>query len=297
MDATGTQNSRDETFLRALWRLLNEKHIFLYAAAISFTLLTTALPFILALFSVFGFVLSNEEAYTEVSRFFEALLPALQSAGVPDAITTEGMNEFLLQFIQEREQLLGVSLVIFIVIASSLYTTIRGILNLIWDVKPKAHVKHVIMARLIDIMYFGVVGSVFLLLSFLMFALGFIAQQHINLFGWQEVSLAPLFRLVALVFPVVFMFTLVLFFYRELPDDKPPLRIALVCAATFTFVWEIAKYAVGAYLINVFGRWEAIYSEVFAVLLASVIWVYYSSPLFVIAACVGHAYRITSPRF
>jgi membrane protein len=88
-----------------------------------------------------------------------------------------------------------------------------------------------------------------------------------------------------------FALTLLMFFavYRYIPDESPTSRVAWRSALTTTVLWETAARLFAWYLKE-FHSYSAIYGT-YAFLLVLLIWVYYSSVVFVVGGIVGKLYQ------
>ncbi len=58
-------------------KLTGKKDIFFNASAITFNLFICAVPFVLILISIIGYVLSAEEAFNEIVRYGREFFPSL----------------------------------------------------------------------------------------------------------------------------------------------------------------------------------------------------------------------------
>ncbi|MEE9288065.1 MAG: YihY/virulence factor BrkB family protein, partial [Bacteroidota bacterium] len=90
---------------------------------------------------------------------------------------------------------------------------------------------------------------------------------------------------------ISFFLTTLMFYiaYRYIPNERPMPRVALISAVTTGVFWELASRGFSLYLseLRPFARVYGTY----AFLLVTLVWVYYSSLMFVVGGEMGQLYR------
>jgi YihY family inner membrane protein len=129
---------------------------------------------------------------------------------------------------------------------------------------------------------------IYVLISGVLFFVSFILSAIIDLLKTipGKLGLPPLLDvrwwgwsaglLVAYFFSVLMFFVL----FRVLPSRKPPSRAAFFSALLIGGLWELAKYLFRLY-IDYINYFTAVYGS-FGLLVAFILWVYYSCSLFVL---------------
>ncbi len=85
------------------------------------------------------------------------------------------------------------------------------------------------------------------------------------------------------------MFGMFFLLYYLIPYEKLKKRVALLSAFWTTLMWEVARNIFGYYIRQFFGS-SAIYGA-FVLIVVILLWVFYSSCIFIIGAEVGQLYR------
>jgi membrane protein len=115
-----------------------------------------------------------------------------------------------------------------------------------------------------------ILSAIFGLLKTIPGKLGLPPILDVHWWGWSAGML------VAYLFSVLMFFVL----FRVLPSRKPPSRAALLSALMIGGLWELAKYLFRLYIIYI-NYFTAVYGS-FGLLVAFILWVYYSCSLFVL---------------
>jgi membrane protein len=76
--------------------------------------------------------------------------------------------------------------------------------------------------------------------------------------------------------------------YRYMTDSKPPKAAAVISTVTTTVLWIVSGKIFSVYLTN-FSGISTVYGP-YAFLLVLLIWIYYSSLIFVFGGIVGQVY-------
>ncbi len=138
------------------------------------------------------------------------------------------------------------------------------------------------------------VAVALLWLTGLLMIVSFVATQAIELltksmprlWGRELLAIAAHDFLLTVTLPLILAFLSVTCLYRYLPHSRPTWREATIGGAVFSILWVAAKALFVTYLED-----AAVYSRLYGSLLEVVLlllWVYYSSTLFLIGAVVTH---------
>lgn len=282
----------------------SKKDIFFNASAITFNLFICAIPFVLILISIIGYVLSYDEAFDEIVRYGEELLPQFTYESTPNDIVTNGapvestpndvvtgsdtIESIITPLIGARQVFGIVGLIILLFFTQGLFHSVKHVIFNIFDIEER---KHPLMEVIYNFFAFGILGTVFLFFS--------LSISMISLLDFGEIAvpftdivirLSWIYELIDLILPVIFTFLLQFVIFRYISERKIPVRVALMGAITYTLMFETAKFIVSFYLGYAFSAYQYFYQG-YAVLVVIGIWTFYSAILFVVAVIMAKAYK------
>jgi membrane protein len=247
---------------------LDQDDIFFLASGLAFNLLICFIPLILVVLSILGFFLHSQQQVLEtIQAYLGRLLPQ----------ASPRMTAIIVNLVKDRQIVGLVGFAGLIWTAMRLFGSIRTVLN-----KTLEIVSHhsYLREKLHDLIYVLISGILFFL-SFILSAifdllktipgkLGLPPLLDVRWWGWSAGLL------VAYFFSVLMFFVL----FRVLPSRKPPSRAAFFSALLIGGLWELAKYLFRLY-IDYINYFTAVYGS-FGLLVAFILWVYYSCSLFVL---------------
>jgi membrane protein len=270
-------------FVGRVWAKAGQDDIFFLAGGIAFNVLIGAVPFLLMLVAVFGFVLpflvdDPEQAAVEYVLSF---LPASRNI-------IEFTQEEVAQIIGGRTQAGVIGLLLFIWFSTRLIGSLRSVLREVFDLQQD---RGIVAGKIFDAVMVLVAGTLFLANTGITIAIEAVQTYGVRFFGLQEfteVRMLQAFYGQLLAFAFIFlMFALI---YRYLPARRIPWRIALVAATFTSVVWELFKAAFAWYVTN-FADYTSTYGAL-ATLIVLVFWIYYSCVVFILGGEVGQVYDL-----
>ncbi len=282
-----------QTF-KAYWSralaLASQKDIFFNASAITFNLFICAIPFVLILISIIGYILSFDEAFDEIVRYGSELIPIFDyEATETDIIQGAQTLESLLLPLVGARTVFGITgLIILVLFTQGLLHSFKHVIFDVFDVEERAHP---VMDAVYNFLGFGVIGSVFLFFS--------LAISVISLFDFSvikipyteiEIRLPWIYDVLDFILPIVFTFFLIFVIYRFVSERKISTRTAFIGAAIYTFLFELAKWIVTIYLGYAFESYQYFYQG-YAIFVIIGIWAFYTSLLFVVSVILTRAYK------
>lgn len=281
-----------KNFWRLIVKLVIKKDVFFNASAITFNLFICAIPFILLLISIIGYVLSYDEAFNEILRYGRELFPSFtyesQSGDVfRGAITLETLIEPLIG----ARRIFGiVGIVILIFFSQGLFHTLKHVVFDIFEIEDR---RHPILEMVYNFFTFGVVGSVFIFFSLAISIVSLFSIDQITLpLTDMVIEMSWIYEFLNIVIPIVFTLFLFYTIFRYISEKRMQPRVAALGAIVYTVLFEIAKYGVGIYLDYAFRAYRYFYQG-YTVLVIIGIWVFYSALLFVLSTIVARAYQQT----
>lgn len=250
-----------------------------HGAAMAFYAITSLAPILLIVVAVAGLVFGHEAAQSAISAQLSGLMgqqsaDLLQSAIQGAAVKTTGIVASV------------VGLVTLVVTASGVFGQMQAALNAIWKAKPKGGtVSRLVRARIASM---GLVASLgFLLMVSLAASAGISALgDFINLY-------LPFGKLILTIINIVVSFLLisVLFgaIYKVLPDRRMVWRDVMFGAVITAALFTLGKSLIGWYLGS--SAVTTTYGAAGALLIV-LLWVYYSSVIFLLGAEFTRAYSV-----
>lgn len=289
---------RFQAFGKRIFRLILAKDVFFNASAITFNLLLCAIPFTLILISIIGFLLSIEQAYSEVLRYGQELLPRIIYEGEKPAIAgSMSLKDLLNPLVQKRRiyGIVGLSVLVFF--SLGLFSTVKHVIFQVFGIRDR---RHPAMEWLYNFFALGVVGGVFVFFSIVILVLSFIPLNEIALpLGYVEIQFNWLYEIVNILIPILFTFFLFYAIFRYLSERRIPRKVSLVGASIYTLLFEGAKIGISYYLDRAFEIYQYFYQG-YSMLVLIGIWAFYSALLLVLAAIFARAYQdvyLPKPKF
>lgn len=281
---------KQKEFGKRVIKLATKKDIFFNASAITFNLFICAVPFVLILISIIGYVLSAEEAFNEIVRYGREFFPSFtyetQSEDVfRGAITIESLIEPLVG----ARQIFGIiGIIVLLFFTQGLLHSLKHVLFDTFDIKER---KHPVMDVVYNFFGFSLIGVLFLVFSLAVSTISLFNLSQINIpFTDMTIELPWIYDFLNVFLPIALAFLLMYVIFRFVSERKIKPKVALIAAVSYTLLFEIAKYGVSMYLEYAFATYRYFYQG-YAVLIILSVWTFYTALLFVISAIVGRAYK------
>lgn len=279
-----------KNFWRLIVTLIKKKDVFFNASAITFNLFICAIPFILLMISIIGYVLSYEAAFNEIVRYGRELFPSFTYESRSGDIFRGAVTlETLLRPLIGARRIFGiVGMVVLIFFSQGFFHTLKHVVFDIFEIEDR---RHPILEMVYNFFTFGLVGGVFLFFSLVISLLSLVSFGEFSLpFTEMVFQLNWIYELLNLLIPTTF--TLILFYiiFRYISEKRMQPKVALLAAVIYTVLFEIAKFGVGYYLEYAFGAYRHFYQG-YTILIIIGIWAFYSATLFVITTIIARAYQ------
>jgi membrane protein len=270
-------------YLRGIYRHMHDEEGFLLASGIAFNAILCAIPLLLLFTSLLGtFLHSSELAVQWIDRVVETAFRDQPYAGTIKATLKQVVGDI----ITNRASYGFIAAGVLLWTGTSLFSSVRGALHRVYHIKST---KNLFLSILEDIVWVFIIGVLFIVLNLISWIYKIIQTLISRIPTMQDVD----FGVFEGTFPIVASFALTLFtffaIYRFIPDQSPTSRVAWRSALTTALLWETAARLFSWYLTQ-FHSFSAIYGT-YAFLLVLLIWVYYSSVVFVIGGVVGKLYH------
>ena len=279
-------------YWRKVLALAGEKDIFFNASAITFNLFICAIPFILILISIIGYILSYETAFEEIVRYGTELIPVFDYENSNPGVIqgSDSLRNILTPLVGARTVFGVFGIVILMFFTQGLLHSFKHVIFDIFDIKERAH-------PVIDVVWnflgFGVIGSVFLFFSvgislISLFNLSVIEIPYTDI----QIQLPWIYDLLNVILPVAFTFLLVFVVFRFVSERRISGKVALVGAIIYSILFELARLIVSIYLSYSFSGYQYFYQG-YAIFIVIGVWAFYSSLLFVVSVILTRAFKET----
>ncbi|MDZ7808082.1 MAG: YhjD/YihY/BrkB family envelope integrity protein [Gracilimonas sp.] len=211
---------KQKEFGKRVLKLATKKDIFFNASAITFNLFICAVPFVLILISIIGYVLSAEEAFNEIVRYGREFFPSFtyetQSEDVfRGAITIETLVKPLVG----ARQIFGiVGIVVLLFFTQGLLHSLKHVLFDTFDIKER---KHPIMDMIYNFFGFSIIGVLFLVFSLAVSTISLFNLSRINVpFTDMTIELPWIYDFLNVTLPIVLAFLLMYVIFRFVSERK-----------------------------------------------------------------------------
>jgi membrane protein len=270
-------------FSARVYQKAGDDDIFFLAGGIAFNFLLAAIPFLLLLISVFGFVLQATVADPEGAavEYVLTILP-----GSPRVV--EFTRELVGQVVGERTRFGILGLLLLIWVSTRLIGSLRSALRSVFDIRED---RGIVAGKIFDAKMVLVAGTLFVANTAITIALEAAQTYGIQLLGLTgRGEVLVLQAVYAQILAYAFIFLMFVLIYRFLPARRVPWRIALVASLFTAVVFELMKAVFAWYVANVANYTTAYGTLATAIIL--VFWIYYSAVVFVLGGEVGQVYEL-----
>lgn len=279
-------------FWRLIVTLLKKKDVFFNASAITFNIFICAIPFILLMISIIGYVLSYEDAFNEILRYGRELFPSFTYETKSGDVYRGAITlETLLNPLIGARRIFGiVGTVILVFFSLGFFHTLKHVVFDIFEIEDR---RHPILEMVYNFFTFGLVGGVFLFFSLVISLVSLVSFDQFSLpYTDMVFQLSWVYEFLNLLIPIVFTFLLFYTIFRYISEKRMQPKVSLLAAGLYTVLFEIAKLGVGHYLEYALGAYRYFYQG-YTILVIIGIWAFYSAALFVVTTIVARAYQET----
>jgi membrane protein len=270
-------------YVKSLYKHLYDDEVLFLASGISFNGVLCLIPTLLLFTSVFGIVLNSSDLAVQK-------IQQILGAAFPDQPYAQNIKSSIQQIIKDiieyRESfgLLGLGVLTWT--ATSLFSSVRTVLNRVYQIKST---RLVILTILEDVVWVVIVGILFVMIIIATWLYTLVENLMHILPGLTNVEFVIFEQTIPLV--VSGFLTLLMFFilYKFIPDKGIGWKVALISAITAAVLW-ISAGKLFAWYLATFHSFSQLYGT-YAFLLVLLVWIYYSSIVFVVGAIIGQIYR------
>jgi membrane protein len=265
-----------------------EDNIPFLASALSFDLLLTVIPFVVLLLATVGYLVQHQVTtqQVELHELLARLLPST-AGGVTEPAFAQ-VETALAGVVRQRGRLTAVGLPLFLWFSTRLFGGLRAALNEVFDTDEQRPWP---LAKLLDLAMVLWTGTLLVLGALVATweARNASVVAHNFPLDWMwHLSL----EMIAFALGVALFFSV----FKVLPSRRIPWRTALVAAAFCALGFEVAKRLYALYVIR-FATLDRVASDANIVgLLLFLLWIYYTSYLFLLGGEVAETYDLVRMR-
>jgi membrane protein len=273
--------------LRSAWMYIvrivermEDNHIFLSAAGISFNALLCFIPLILLILSLLGWVLDAKDAMGAINQQLQNLdLFPYQRERI-SGLVAGAVDEFI-SGSYVAGIIGGVGL---LWTASALFAALRTALNRIFHVRDTMNI---LVSKLKDFALLSIVGVLMIVAAITMYAGAILHGLGQNVFGFSFDHW--LIRYVtAYVAPSIINLVMFMVAFAIVPDRRIGFRALVLTSTIATFFWAVSRTLFIYYAENLWSL-GSVYGP-YALIVATALWIYYSSITVLLAAEIGEMY-------
>lgn len=237
---------------------------FFLAGGLAFFFMVCFIPLLFLVASITGFVLSPETVTGQIRDALASTVPVYQYE----------ITRTLLRIIETRRSSGLFATTVLILFSTQLFGALRIVLNRVLGIRGQALLHGFLfdsaMILLVGALVIGNVGTTAVL-------------TWLKLVAAREVAM-PAYWMGRISIGLGFVFSTTMYFviYRFFPHRPILLRAAFVGALVATGLWEVARHLLRLYVLKL-GLYDQIYGPL-GVLMAFVMFVYYSAIVFVFGA-------------
>jgi membrane protein len=267
---------------RTITKKLFKHDIFFLASGLAFNCILTMIPlFLLTAAAVGWFMNSSGPGLRQLNDMLDALIPPQPFA----ANIKHTILNIIGEMVKYRTPLGLVGVPALIWTATSLFDALRTVLHTINETKST---KTFLMSLVQDIWFVFFAFALLVASNIAIWAFSIVEALTRAVPGVDWVMIQSYTRPSS--HAIVILLTACMFYlvYRRIPDVRPPKSAALVSTITTTAIWIASGRVFTIYLTN-YSDIGTLYGP-YGFLLVLLLWIYYSSFIFVVGGIVGQTF-------
>lgn len=270
-------------YLKGIVLRMRAEEGLLLASGIAFNAVLCSIPLLLLFTSLLGSFLHSSDLAVE---WVDGLV-ATAFRGQPYAETIKStLKQIIGEIIGNRTSYGLVAAGVLVWTGTSLFSSVRSALHRVFRIEST---KNLFVSLLEDIVWVFVIGVLFITLNLVSWVYRIFEALISRIPGIQKIDFSFLEGTVPVIVTVVLTFLTFFAIYRFITDESPTTPVALRAAFTTTLLWETAARLFAWYLAE-FHSFRAVYGT-YAFLFVLLVWIYYSSVVFIVGGVVGQLYR------
>ena len=267
-------------YLVRILERMEDNHIFLSGAGIAFNSFLCFIPLVLIIFYVLGLYFDSESAIRTIDGYLDSLQMFPYER---DYLRTRVLG-LVREFVTASPLAGLIGLVGLAWASQALFAALRTVLNNIFNIRDT---KSIVVSKLKDLALLSIVGFALVIITILSYGMTVVKGIAQGILGGEPVHW--LIEGSALhISSAVLSFLLFCVVFWLVPDKRLPLRAIALSSAIAAVLWAVAKAVFSYYVANLWSIGK-VYGP-YAIIVATAVWVYYSSVTLLLAAEIGEMY-------
>lgn len=270
------------SYARSVWRKLAEDDVLFLASGLAFNGILTMIPMLFLSAAAVGTILNSYVlSMQQLNDVLDTIFPRQPFA---EEIKLS-IRSTIMDIVTYRRSIGILGFVVLLWTTTSLFDALRSALHRIYELK---RTRGLLASLAHDVGFIAVAFVLFLATNFAIWVYTLVTPWAMNVSWLKSVVATEFTRAVPTMIIVLLTAGMFYIVYRYMTDVKPPRTAAAISTLTTTFLWVLSGRAFAVYISD----WSAIgriYGP-YAFLLVLLIWIYFSSLLFVFGGIVGQVY-------
>jgi membrane protein len=270
-------------YVKGIYYKVNDENIFFLSAGIAFNGILCLLPALLLFTAVVGmFLHSSSLSMQKIDQILDTAFPPQPYAQQIQS-SLKGIVRDIIRY-RSTFGFYGIGILLYA--SASMFSSIRHVLNTVYKLKPSKLVIITILENILLVILLGILFVVANIFSWILLPVNQLLKEIPDI---GIIDLGGLMKSIS--FAASYVPALVMFFVinRFIPGKGISNKVALVSSLTTTSLWWIAGKGFSWYL-TAFHSYSKLYGT-YAFILVFLLWVYYSSVVFVVGVMVGQLFR------
>ncbi len=269
-------------YVRGISRKLMNDNILFLASGLAFNGILAMIPLMLLSASALGtFLNSSELGVRQLNGILDAIFPPQ-----PFAISIkESILKIISDIVAYRTSLGVFGAIVLIWTATSLFDALRSVLHNIYKLERK---KSLLVSLLHDVGFVFLAFVLFVTSNLAVWVFSLLERLVRNVPELASLHIPTFHRTLPSIIFIALTACMFYIIYRYIPDSKPPKVAGIISTITTTIVWVVSGKLFAIYLAD-FSAISKIYGP-YAFILVLLIWIYYSSIIFIFGGIVGQIY-------
>jgi membrane protein len=268
-------------YLGGLYHRTGQRHFYLMAGGLAFSLFVCAVPLVLVVFAVVSNFFDRPAVAGEIAAFIDRAVPYPEYAA--------SVKQFIAERLEQTAQLQGTAGIIGVIgllfASTGLFSSLRTILDAVFSASRPAPA---VLGKLWDFAMIVIVLVLFVILVLTLPAIETTVELAKRTELLQEVDVHLGRGTIWLAISFVSLVVTYAAIYWLVPLRKPGVRTILVSGVSASVLWLLAKEVFG-YYIGHMATIRHIYG-VYTFMIVAAFWVYYSALVLIVSAEIGQLY-------
>ena len=267
----------DLDYFRRLGRKWQQDKCSLMAAAVSFYVLLSIFPLLLAATAALGYVLGSSQRATEyLMGYVSSFLPHLEI----------GIRDLLDEVVTGREAAGAIAVLVFVWSGTQVFVVLEKVVSEAWEGK---RARSWLISRAIALGLLPLIGLLAAVSIALGSVLNLIQDLDLHIAGRSLAQLPVIWPLLAVVLSFATAVLLFALIYLVLPNCRVRVGSAFLGALVGAGAWEISKYGFGWYVAHI-ASFSRVYGSL-GVTIVFVLWSYYSALALLLGAEIAASHQ------